>query len=1408
MAGLQTSVGLISGIDIQGVVDQLMAIESVTKENLVDRTDRLKKQQAALVQLTNLFDTTTYMMKNLAKAEIFTRRDPKSSNEQALKVSRSGNPSPGNYTFTPLKMASSQTTMTQGVAADDEALGQEGEVKIKFGRDLNTNYDLQDINGGSGFQRGYVRITDASGARANVDLRTAQTMQDILDTINNCMDVDVFASLEGDQIVLSDYSGGTGQLRVQDVNNGTTAHSLGLTDATVREDGSLIGKKLLRLGADTSLSLLNDGNGLTFDNLLADLKVTLSDGTVINVDFNEYFSPTAEEMEAGAKSGPKYMKTVGDLLDVFNAAGKVTKNGEEKQMLLVGISEDGKRLVMKDLSEGSGTMKVEQTATNPASIKPIMYQLGLAGYGQESVEADSTGTIAGRAILGDMDSVLLSSLNGGRGYSEEDIFEGNDLAYLAVEDRAGNFSVLTVSRDEYRQCETLQDMVRLINGKMADAFAYDENQEPVLKTDADGNPIYRFFDDEQQFLRYITDQNGTIPFETEKGLQTSSEVPTANYEWIKDSNDQVVGYRVFSDPTTVDLSSYLALTGGEYPQLNEKGELDTFSIIATTDFALEDYELTYSGDETTMSLIDPEASFGTHTDGEKITKLHYDDSDGRKEFLGYYYVSEEDDGSGNTVEVERYHAFTDVYKKALRQDFAEGEAPNIVGGKLERAEPEAYGIITTSLQDGAPAYTFEDDGFEIEWTYDESTGEVIGYKRTTFSDHTFTAEEQAAFDEVWNQIKATEEDPTSVDVLIYPLFTEDGKLNFTERPKTTATDPKESSDPDLQAKYADITWEFAEGKGPEEGGFPIGYFLHKDSDYEQHVRFDSAMEGYPELKMEKLPEYQKTEIGLKLQLGSNGQGLDLVDTTGEYQNGITFANFAQGYGKLATMLGFGAVNRASNAVKGADLNLQTVSANTKISDLNGGAGVNTEKAVLTIRDTKGATTTIDFDQDKPETLGDIIDMINQRSASVLARINNTGDGILLQEMYSETSAGVGNTHDFTVSMIGGNDNIAKQLGIQTGTVKREDRTITTDPDTGARTSSDILSLNGSTTHTIQVEATDTLDDIRTKLNDLDAGFKVTTVNDGTAKPYRLSIASTTTGSRGQMNVDFSGIGLGTTTMSKAQDAVMLYGDPDNPDALILNSSTNSFNNVVPGINLTINSITKEPINVWTENSSVEIKTSLKAFVENYNKYRQFYNEATLVDIDAGTKGLLAMDPTLQQMDREMTELILKQFYDLGDVRGLAALGITLDPTSSDEEGNPIAKSAGYITFDESVFDELFASNPEAIAEFFTKTHEIINDKGELDKEQIGFASFFVKLGAYYSDNGTDSVLVSKYDSLETQIWKNEDRIDFMEERLEAKRQMYLKQFYNMEAAMAKMQADMEYVNKIGSSSGSSGTTTS
>jgi len=92
---------------------------------------------------------------------------------------------------------------------------------------------LDSLNSGSGVASGSIQITDRSGATATIDLTSADTVQDVIDTINLNPDVQVEASInrDGTGLVLEDNSGGTGSLTVAE-SGSTTAADLGILDTS------------------------------------------------------------------------------------------------------------------------------------------------------------------------------------------------------------------------------------------------------------------------------------------------------------------------------------------------------------------------------------------------------------------------------------------------------------------------------------------------------------------------------------------------------------------------------------------------------------------------------------------------------------------------------------------------------------------------------------------------------------------------------------------------------------------------------------------------------------------------------------------------------------------------------------------------------------------------------------------------------------------------------------------------------------------------------------------------------------------------------------------------------------------------------------------------------------------------
>ena len=407
-------------MDIQSTVDQLIAISAIPRDNLVEKNDELEDEQLAVTALTASLLSVQYVVSNLGEDDVYEERTATSSQPTVLDVTATGSAAKGTYIVTPLRQAQTNQLLSTGLAEEDSKVG-EGVIRFRFGADVERGTPFRVLNGGEGFTRGKIQITDRSGTTEQIDLSYATDIEDVLTAINSSTSINVHAYVDGDSIVLEDKTGQTtSNLIVREVGGGTTAESLGLGDINVAADIG-VGDDIIRLYDDLSLGDLNDGNGAVFDDLLYDVDYVLADGTTGKIDFDS-------DTEL----------TIGDVLDTINEA----KPGK----LEASISGDGDRIVLTDLTVGGNPFTF--TAANESeALKTLGLDTGSVGD-----------TITGRRVLGGLNSVLLSSLNGGAGFGT--------LGVVDITDKAGTSDSIDLSG-----AETLQDVVDAINASSADVTA-------------------------------------------------------------------------------------------------------------------------------------------------------------------------------------------------------------------------------------------------------------------------------------------------------------------------------------------------------------------------------------------------------------------------------------------------------------------------------------------------------------------------------------------------------------------------------------------------------------------------------------------------------------------------------------------------------------------------------------------------------------------------------------------------------------------------------------------------------------------------------------------------------------------------------------------------------------------------
>lgn len=374
MSRIQSSTGLITGIPIQDTVDKLMVVAAQSKNNLTNRTKSLQSEKLAVTQLTSLLVAFQFETNQLSTDSLFDSRQVTSSDSSSLAaaISSGGSPAVGNYLFTPVQTAASQQLLSQSFGATEE-IGA-GSLTFGTGGFVDRGISLDELNGGDGVERGKIRVIDRSGASAVIDLSFARNVDDVLAAINGNTAINITAAAVGDTFKLTDNSGGSGNLKVQEVAGGTTASDLGLA-AIDTALASATGSDVFTLHTKTALSFLNDGTSVQLRGG-SDLSITLADESTVEIDLGN-------------------AKTLGEVLDAINGASPTT--------LTAAISNDGNRLELSDLTSGSGTFAVANVGDGSAAD-----DLGLT----ENSVGD---TLTGRRLVSGLRDTLASSLKGGAG---------------------------------------------------------------------------------------------------------------------------------------------------------------------------------------------------------------------------------------------------------------------------------------------------------------------------------------------------------------------------------------------------------------------------------------------------------------------------------------------------------------------------------------------------------------------------------------------------------------------------------------------------------------------------------------------------------------------------------------------------------------------------------------------------------------------------------------------------------------------------------------------------------------------------------------------------------------------------------------------------------------------------------
>jgi flagellar hook-associated protein 2 len=494
-------------------------------------------------------------------------------------------------------------------------------------------------------------------------------------------------------------------------------------------------------------------------------------------------------------------------------------------------------------------------------------------------------------------------------------------------------------------------------------------------------------------------------------------------------------------------------------------------------------------------------------------------------------------------------------------------------------------------------------------------------------------------------------------------------------------------------------------------------------------------------------------VGVRASLNFAGTGFALTDTAGGVDPLIVEDDAG---GVLATQLGL-AGTFEDGQIDSGPLDYQYVHEGSRIDNLGIARGR------FTIRDSDGRSSTVDLTQGNEQTIADVLSEINSRGLAINARVNDTGDGLILED----TGSGA-------VGISVGED----------GSTTARDLGLLGDFEAGQN-------VDGTFQRTIDVTATDTLASLAQKITDADVGVSAAVINDGSpGAPYRLSLNAERAGTGGAFTFDDGGLGFDIQNLAEARDAVVFFGGDDPEDALIVTSKSNTLDTLIPGASISLLGTTERPIQITIGDDPSAVTNAADDFVSSFNGLIDTINEFDRYNAETEERGLLLGDSALARLRTSIYNAIIGANTGLsGQFTSLSQIGITIG-------------SGAQLRLDNEKFQAALANDPEGVRELFTfEQFEVDPETGEATDVLVaqGVGQEIDKLLERLTD-GTDGVIERQVQVLADQIQANNRRIEQVDESIENKRANLEREFANLESSLADLQdqqSSLAVLNQLG-----------
>lgn len=402
--------------------------------------------------------------------------------------------------------------------------------------------------------------------------------------------------------------------------------------------------------------------------------------------------------------------------------------------------------------------------------------------------------------------------------------------------------------------------------------------------------------------------------------------------------------------------------------------------------------------------------------------------------------------------------------------------------------------------------------------------------------------------------------------------------------------------------------------------------------------------------------------------------------------------------------------------------------------------------------------------------------------SAMSKLQDAAATMAKSTTFSATTASAGDTKAFTVSSTAsaqtGSYNIEVQ---QLARAQRVATNATTAPTIGEGSLTISLGRyaeDGSFTaaadgeKTISLAAGASLSDLRTAINNANAGVSAQIINNGTVDQLVISSKETGaaqafklsgTGGLAGFSYDAGSAPTGLTTVQQAKDARLSI------DGLAIARGSNTITDAIDGVTLTLAKPTEGETALTVTRDDETAKKAIDEFAKAWNELNTLIRTQTSYDAANKKAGTLNGDASVRSIQGQLRSVLANPLSGMSGATMLSDAGISFKTDGSMSVDTK--KLAEALADPSKKIGELFAGN--GTIEGFAKTLET-RIKGMLD---------------------TDGLLSARTEGINRTIKSFDSRIEAFEVRLTRVEARYSAQFTALDAAMSSMSTTSAYLTQ-------------